>query len=74
MNKPKYLNTLPLPRQRLIMHETGHSQGLDHHCSSDSIMNKGADGCNENRWLEVMSYLATDREGIRGVYPSWQYP
>lgn len=24
-------------RRRLIMHETGHSLGLDHHCSSDSI-------------------------------------
>lgn len=74
LNKPKYLNTTSLGRQRLIMHETGHSQGLGHHCSSDSIMNQGIGGCNGNRWLEVMSYLATDREGVRAVYPNWQYP
>ena len=74
LNKPKYLDTSSLGRQRLIMHETGHSQGLDHHCSSDAIMNQGANGCNGNRWLEVMGYLATDRQGIRAVYPNWQYP
>lgn len=74
LNKPKYLNTSSLGRQRLIMHETGHSQGLEHHCTSDSIMNQGTSYCNGGRWLEVMSYLATDRFGVRRVYPNWQYP
>jgi hypothetical protein len=74
MNKPKFLNTSNEGRRRLIMHETGHSHGLDEHCSSDSIMNNGTSGCNGGRWLEVNGYLATDRQGIVNVYPGWQYP
>ena len=61
-------------RERLIMHETGHSMGLDHHCSSDSIMNTGADTCNQKRWTEVMVYKPTDRNGIVGIYPCWICP
>jgi hypothetical protein len=74
VNKPKYLNTSSLGRQRLHMHETGHSQGLSEHCTSDAIMNNGVASCNGGRWLEVMSYLATDRSGVRSVYPNWPYP
>ncbi|MFT4288237.1 MAG: hypothetical protein QM595_11390 [Nocardioides sp.] len=61
-------------RERLIMHETGHSLGLAHHCSSDSIMNDGTSGCHGGRWTQVMSYQVTDKDGIRNVYPNWMYP
>ena len=61
-------------QQRLIMHETGHSLGLAHHCSSDSIMNDGTSSCNGGTWTQVMSYQSTDRLGIRNVYPGWMYP
>lgn len=74
LNKPKYLNTASAGRQRLIMHETGHSQGLDHHCAGDSIMNDGSSGCNGGRWLDVMGYRPTDRAGIRNVFPCWRCP
>lgn len=74
VNKPKYLNTSAAGRQRLIMHETGHSQGLDHHCSSDAVMNNGASSCNYGRWLEVTGYRATDRHGVVSVYPCWRCP
>ena len=74
LNKPKFLNTSNQGRRRLLMHETGHSQGLDHHCTSDAIMNDGTSGCNGGRWLEVTGYLATDRQGIVNVYPNWMYP
>jgi hypothetical protein len=74
LNKPKFLNTSNQGRRRLIMHETGHSQGLDHHCNSDSLMNDGTSGCNGGRWLEVTGYLATDRQGILNVFPGWRYP
>lgn len=56
-------------RQRLIMHETGHSLGLSHHCSSASIMNDGTSGCNGGAWLNTMGYVATDRIGIDQMYP-----
>jgi hypothetical protein len=74
MNQPKFLNTSDVGRRRLIMHETGHSHGLAHHCSGDSIMNDGTSGCNGGRWSVVTGYLATDRQGILNVYPGWQYP
>ena len=60
-------------RERLLMHETGHSMGLGHHCTSDSIMNDGTSGCNNGRWTQVMAYLSTDRDGFRSVYPGWLY-
>lgn len=60
-------------RKRLIMHETGHSMGLNHHCSANSIMNDGTSGCNNGAWTNVMSYLSTDRSGIRNIYPNWMY-
>jgi hypothetical protein len=37
-------------RQRLIMHETGHSLGLAHHCNSDAIMNDGTSDCDGGTW------------------------
>lgn len=55
-------------RERLIMHETGHSFGLSHHCSADAIMNDGSGGCNGGAWTSVMSYQATDRDGIDDTY------
>lgn len=55
-------------KTRLIMHETGHSNGLDHHCNSDSIMNDGTAGCNNSTWTAVMDYLSTDRDGINDIY------
>ena len=57
-----------LSRQRLIMHETGHSLGLGHLCSSDSIMNDGTSGCNLGRWTQVMEYKSSDRKSINAVY------
>ncbi len=56
-------------RRRLIMHETGHSHGLNHHCNSNSIMNNGLSNCNNGRWTQVMSYQVTDRTGVNSVYP-----
>lgn len=61
-------------RERLIMHETGHSLGLAHHCTSDAIMNDGSSGCNGGKWTAVMSYQTTDRQGIYNTYPGWRYP
>jgi hypothetical protein len=55
-------------RERLIMHETGHSFGLSHHCSEDAIMNDGTSGCNGGKWTSVMEYKSTDRTGIDNVY------
>lgn len=60
-------------RRRLIMHETGHSLGLGHHCSSDSIMNDGGGGCNGGAFTNINGYQATDIEGIRDIYPNWKY-
>lgn len=57
-----------LSRQRHIMHETGHSLGLDHLCTSDSIMNDGSDSCNSGRWTQVMEYKSSDRKSINAVY------
>lgn len=74
VNWDKWGSTSDLGRERLIMHETGHSLGLAHHCTSDSIMNQGISTCNGGRWLEVMVYKQTDREGIRSMYPCWRYP
>lgn len=56
-------------RERIVMHETGHSGGLYDYCPIDSIMNNGLSNCNPGRWLQVMSYLSTDRQGISNVYP-----
>lgn len=73
INLNKYNQTSSSGRQRLLMHETGHSQGLAHHCTSNSIMNQGTSSCNGGAWMNVMSYLPTDRSGIRGIYPYWRY-
>lgn len=55
-------------RERLVMHETGHSLGLAHHCTANAIMNDGTSGCNGGAWTSVMSYQSTDRTGINNVY------
>jgi hypothetical protein len=60
-------------RRRLIMHETGHSLGLDHHCTSDAIMNDGTSGCNGGAWTNINGYQKTDRDGIHSLYPNWRY-
>ena len=60
-------------KRRLIMHETGHSFGLDHHCSSDSIMNDGSSSCNGGAFTNINGYQETDRDGIHNVYPNWKY-
>lgn len=56
-------------RQRIIMHETGHSLGLDEHCTSNAIMNDGTNTCNGGKWTTIMSYQSTDRGGIDAIYP-----
>lgn len=71
INGPKWDNTTAAGRRRLIMHETGHSEGLAHHCSSDSVMNDGKATCNGGAWLNVTGYMATDRAGIVDIYPCW---
>jgi hypothetical protein len=42
------------------MHETGHSFGLAHHCSGNSIMNDGTSGCNGGAWANINGYQATE--------------
>lgn len=68
INLPKWNGTSTAGRERLIMHETGHSNGLANHCNGDSIMNDGTSGCNGGRWLQVMGYLETDRYGVAKIY------
>lgn len=60
-------------RRRLIMHETGHSLGLAHHCSSNAIMNDGTSSCNGGAWTNINGYQGTDRQGVRNLYPDWMY-
>jgi hypothetical protein len=74
INKPKWNITSGAGRVRLLIHETGHGQGLAHHCTSNSIMNDGSSSCNGGAWLNVTGYLATDRSGVVSVYPNWPYP
>ena len=66
----RWKNASSLGKQRLIMHETGHSNGLADYCTMDSIMNNGLSTCNSGRWTSVMSYKSTDRAGINNVYPN----
>ncbi len=60
-------------KRRLIMHETGHSFGLAHHCSGDSVMNDGTSGCNGGAFTNINGYQQTDRDGIHDLYPGWKY-
>lgn len=71
INDPKY-HSSGYNRSRELMHETGHSQGLAHHCADHSIMNDGST-CHVDHWSSVMGYLATDRAGVVAVYPGWRY-
>lgn len=73
INDNKYHNVYGsgAERQRELLHETGHSQGLDHHCNGDSIMNDGT--CNGGRWLQITGYKPTDIAGVLNVYPGWPY-
>lgn len=64
-------------RERLIMHETGHSLGIAHHCADDSIMNTPAGNgpaCTEANWTDVMVWKAHDRDAHVNVYPNWKGP
>ncbi len=69
INKPKWDTTSSMGRERLIIHETGHSHRLQHHCTSNSIMNDGTSVCNGGAWTSVMTYQPTDRTGINSIYP-----
>ncbi|VAW09515.1 hypothetical protein MNBD_ACTINO02-2104 [hydrothermal vent metagenome] len=71
INEDKYAANSSTYKKRLIMHETGHSLGLKHHCSGNSIMNNGASWCNGGKWtsLNPMEYWPTDRLGISQMYP-----
>lgn len=56
-------------RKQLIIHETGHSMGMNHHCGGDSIMSDGRSGC-----PGVVAYNAHDRLVVRDqIYPNWKY-
>lgn len=68
INLAKWNNTSSAGRERLIIHETGHSNGLRHHCLGDSVMNDGSSSCNQGRWSVVMNYQPTDRKGINSIY------
>lgn len=72
VNGVKWHATSSAGQKRLIMHETGHSQGLWHHCLDHSVMNDGTN-CHVDHWLTVTGYLATDRAGVVAVYPNWPY-
>lgn len=71
LNKPKWDTKSFTWRERLIMHETGHSHRLDHHCNSDSIMNDGNKSCNGGKWEQIMAYQPTDRTGINSIYSTY---
>lgn len=60
-------------RRRLIMHETGHSLGMAHHCSTDAIMNDGTSDCNGGAWTNINGYRQPDLDAIHNVYPNWMY-
>lgn len=73
INQVKWNVTTDQGKVRLLLHETGHSPGLDHHCKGDSIMNDGSSACNRGRWLVVTGWEKTDRLGFRNIYPFWPY-
>jgi predicted Zn-dependent protease len=67
INQQKYSANSASYRETLLQHETGHSYGLDHHCTSAAVMNQGVSSCYGGRWGGP--YFATDRAGIDRVYP-----
>jgi len=69
LNQQKFFGNSFAYETREVMHETGHSFGLNHHCNGDSIMNNGASDCNYGSWLIPQHYYSTDRVGINNVYP-----
>lgn len=71
INQDRYFNSSATYQKRQIMHETGHSQSLNHHCNGDSIMNDGSGGCNGGKYtsLNPMIYFPTDRQGVSNIYP-----
>lgn len=80
-NKPNHVSD-PRLKHRVVMHEIGHAVGMRDYCGGDSIMNNGLDYpvgsgniCNplpsnpqKGKWLDVMSYQATDRAQISSIY------
>ena len=65
----KWASATQTNKERLLMHETGHSHGMYDYCGSDSIMNNGVSTCNSGKWTALMTYQTTDQQGINAVYP-----
>ncbi|HEX9697180.1 MAG TPA: hypothetical protein VGB64_12815 [Actinomycetota bacterium] len=71
INKDRYYNQYDAYyRKHLLLHETGHSMGMQHHCSSgSSVMRTGQSTCSA-----TMGYSAHDRLVVRDdIYPNWPY-
>lgn len=69
INEDKFFSHSTTYQVNELMHETGHSLGLWHHCTSASIMNDGSGGCYGGRFGGNPGYFSTDRWGINNVYP-----
>lgn len=69
INQQKFFGNSATYEESELTHETGHSLGLAHHCSSPSIMNDGSSSCYGGRFGSAPGYFATDRSGINNVYP-----
>jgi hypothetical protein len=71
INTNKFFANSATYQVRELLHETGHGNGLSHHCTSDSIMNDGSSACNGGKFtsLSPLAYWATDRAGISATYP-----
>ena len=72
INTQKFFGNSTTYRESELEHETGHSLGLQHHCTGPAVMNNGASGCPDGyqgRFGSAPGYFATDRSGINNVYP-----
>ena len=69
INRQKFFGNSSTYEHSELTHETGHSLGLAHHCTSASIMNDGSSSCFGGRFGSAPGYFATDRQGISNVYP-----
>lgn len=49
---------------RLIIHELGHTVGLNDYCAADAAMNNSLGGCNGGKWAGITSWTAIDRDGV----------